>query len=140
MPDGRALRALQSDSLVLPLLLQIEVQEVHSMDQQHLADMLKEAASRPFDLATGPMIRATLISMSQQDDTMMSEEHTLIISTHYSVADGWSMGVLFRDLSRAYNMLKLGQGASLFIAYVSQSITRAGAFHQPKTNKVCFLS
>ena len=78
--------------------------------------------------------------MSQQDDTMMSEEHTLIISTHYSVADGWSMGVLFRDLSRAYNMLKLGQGASLFIAYVSQSITGAGAFHQPKTNNVCFLS
>ena len=59
MPDGHALRALQNDSLVLPLLLQIKVQEMHSMDQQHLADMLKEAASRPFDLATGPMIRAT---------------------------------------------------------------------------------
>ncbi|KAL3130149.1 hypothetical protein ABBQ38_008458 [Trebouxia sp. C0009 RCD-2024] len=96
--------------MVLPRSgMKMKVQEMHSMGQQHLADMLKKAASRPFDLATGPMIRATLISMSQQDDTMMSEEHTLIISTHYSVADGWSMGVLFRDLSRAYNMLKLGQ-------------------------------
>ena len=84
------------------------------MGDQHLADMLMEAASRPFDLATGPMIHVTLISMSQQDESMTSE-HTLVISTHYSVTDGWSMGVLFRDLSRAYNMLKLGQGASLII-------------------------
>ena len=94
----------------------MKVQEMHFMDNQHLADMLKEAGSRPFDLATGPMIHATLISMLRQDDIMTSEEHTLVISTHYSVADGWSMGVLFRDLSRAYNMLKMGQGASLFIA------------------------
>ena len=110
------------------------------MDTLHLADMLKEAGSRPFDLATGPMIHASLISMSQQDNIMMSEEHTLVISMHYSVADGWSMGVLFRDLSRAYNMLKLGQGASLFIAYVSQSMTKAGAYQGPKTNKECFLT
>ena len=109
------------------------------MGKQQLADMLKEAASRPFDLATGPMIHATLISMSQQDDTMMAQEHTLVVSAHYCVADGWSMGVLFRDVSRAYNMLKLGQGASLVIGYVSDSITRADAFYQLAINKVCSL-
>ena len=120
---------------VLPLCLQIQVQEMHSMGRQHLADMLKEAAARPFDLATGPMVHATLISMPQQDDIVMAAEHMLVISVPYSVADGWSMGVLFRDVSRAYNMLKLGQGASLVIACFSESSIRAAASHGNETDQ-----
>ena len=57
---------------------------MHAMGKQHLADMRKEAASRAFSLATGPMIHAALISMPQQDDIMTAEEHTLVISMHYS--------------------------------------------------------
>ena len=105
--------------------MQVELQEMHSVDNQHLAKLLKEAAARPFDLATGPLIHATLITMLRKADTMMLEEHTLVISTHYSVTDGWSLGVLFRDLSRVYNLLKLGQGASLVNEFVCQSIIRA---------------
>ena len=80
-------------------------------DEAHMQEALKQAVSRPFDMATGPMIHATLIPV-RQHQVATTEEHAPVISTHYSVTDGWSMGVLFRDLSRAYNMLKLGEGVS----------------------------
>ena len=65
-------------------------------------------------MATGPMIHATLIPISHPNQAAPTEDNMLVISTHYSVTDGWSMGVLFRDLSRAYNMLKLGEGTSIY--------------------------
>lgn len=52
---------------------------------------------------------------------MQGMEHVLVLNMHYSVADGWSMGVLFRDLSRAYNTLKLGEGEDLFHSLRSPS-------------------
>ena len=83
-------------------------------DELVLAERLSEAIARPFNMATGPMIPATLIPVRQhrQGDPPEAPEHTLVISTHYSVTDGWSMGVLFRDLSRDYKMLKLGEGTA----------------------------
>ncbi|KAL3134340.1 hypothetical protein ABBQ38_006597 [Trebouxia sp. C0009 RCD-2024] len=111
LPEPKYVEAAKADYIAPVDRLQeaVKVQEMRCVGKQHLADMLKEAASRPFDLARGPMIHVTLISMSQQGNETTASEHTLVISTHYSVTDGWSMGVLFRDLSRAYNMLKLGQ-------------------------------
>ncbi len=92
--------------------MQIQLQEAPAVEEQHTQEALKQAMSWPFDMATGPMIHATLIPIRQQGGgaATSEDENILLISTHYSVADGWSMGVLFRDLSRAYNMLKLGEG------------------------------
>lgn len=95
----------------LPLALQIELREMPPTDALVLDEVLNEAIARPFNMATGPMIHATLIPVRQRH-LGDPPEHTLVISTHYSVTDGWSMGVLFRDLSRAYNMLKLGEGTA----------------------------
>ena len=76
-----------------------------------MADALKQAVSRPFVMASGPMIHASLIPIQAKGEAAgQEEENMLVLTLHYSVADGWSMGVLFRDLSRAYNMLKLGEG------------------------------
>lgn len=89
--------------------MQLKLQHMPSADERHLQDSLKQAISRPFNMATGPMIHATLIPISHPNQAAPTEDNMLVISTHYSVTDGWSMGVLFRDLSRAYNMLKLGE-------------------------------
>jgi len=52
-------------------------------------------AARPFDLARGPLIRSRLLLLGP-------EEHVLLITVHHIVSDGWSTGVLLRELSALY--------------------------------------
>jgi amino acid adenylation domain-containing protein/non-ribosomal peptide synthase protein (TIGR01720 family) len=58
-------------------------------------------AGRPFDLAAGPLFRATLLRLGEQ-------EHVLLLCLHHAVADGWSTGVLFRELSALYGAYRAG--------------------------------
>jgi amino acid adenylation domain-containing protein len=57
-------------------------------------------AARPFDLARGPLLRALLLRTGE-------EEHLLVLVMHHIVSDGWSMGVLLRELARLYGGLSL---------------------------------
>ncbi|HVH13729.1 MAG TPA: condensation domain-containing protein, partial [Longimicrobium sp.] len=52
-------------------------------------------AARSFDLAAGPLLRATLVRMAEG-------EHVLFLALHHIVSDGWSTGVLARELSALY--------------------------------------
>ncbi len=52
-------------------------------------------ARRPFDLARGPLIRATLLRLA-------ADEHVLLLTLHHIIADGWSVGILVRELSALY--------------------------------------
>ena len=54
-----------------------------------------EEAKRPFDPTAAPPWRATLFVVSPT-------EHVLLLNVHHLVADGWSMGILFRELSALY--------------------------------------
>ncbi|MCU6502677.1 condensation domain-containing protein, partial [Rugamonas sp. A1-17] len=58
------------------------------------AAALAEAAA-PFDLERGPLVRAHLL---RQGDA----EHTLLITAHHLVLDGWSVTVLLRELETLY--------------------------------------
>ena len=60
-----------------------------------------EEAGRPFDLSAGPLFRAALLRLG-------AEEHVLLLSMHHIVSDGWSMGVLFRELSALYGAYRDG--------------------------------
>ncbi|HEX2211109.1 MAG TPA: condensation domain-containing protein, partial [Longimicrobium sp.] len=66
-----------------------------------------EEAARPFDLAAGPLFRAALLRLRR-------DEHVLLISMHHAVSDGWSMDVLFRELSGLYKTY--GNGAESQLA------------------------
>jgi amino acid adenylation domain-containing protein len=48
-------------------------------------------AARPFDLARGPLLRATLVRLG-------AAESVLLLTLHHAVADAWSMALLFREL------------------------------------------
>jgi amino acid adenylation domain-containing protein len=63
-------------------------------------------ATRPFDLATGPLFRARLIRFA-------SDDHVLVVSLHHAVGDGWSMGVLFREMRALYAAFRAGTEATL---------------------------
>ncbi|MEP7124114.1 MAG: amino acid adenylation domain-containing protein [Byssovorax sp.] len=62
--------------------------------------------SRPFDLARGPLLRAVLIQLGP-------DSHALLLPTHHIVSDGWSMGVLLRELSALYDAFREGRSSPL---------------------------
>jgi amino acid adenylation domain-containing protein len=71
-----------------------------------VTELVSREALRPFDLAKGPLFRATLIRLSP-------EEHVLVLVMHHVVSDGWSMGVLMRELSSLYASHHEGSASTL---------------------------
>jgi hypothetical protein len=65
-----------------------------------------EEARRAFDLSAGPLFRALLLRVG-------AEDHVLLLSMHHIVSDGWSMGVLFRELSALYAAYREGRESPL---------------------------
>ncbi|MET0233202.1 MAG: amino acid adenylation domain-containing protein, partial [Kibdelosporangium sp.] len=61
-----------------------------------LTDVLRREISRPYDLGTGPLLRAQLIRLADQ-------EHVLLVQAHHIVIDGWSMGLLLSELRTGYS-------------------------------------
>jgi hypothetical protein len=57
---------------------------------------------RPFDLATGPLMRVTLLRLGEQ-------EHVLLFDIHHIVFDDWSWGVLFQELGALYDVFTAGR-------------------------------
>ena len=53
----------------------------------------------PFNLETGPLLRAVLLRFSSIGD---KAEHALLLDMHHIVSDGWSLGVLVRDITALY--------------------------------------
>jgi amino acid adenylation domain-containing protein len=65
-----------------------------------------EEVRRPFDLSTGPLFRASLLRVG-------AEDHVLLLSMHHIVSDGWSSGVLLRELSALYEAYREGRESPL---------------------------
>ncbi|HEX7238659.1 MAG TPA: condensation domain-containing protein, partial [Longimicrobiaceae bacterium] len=74
--------------------------------RERVLERLAVEAARPFDLARGPLVRATLLRVSE-------EEHALAVAMHHVVTDGWSMGVLFGELAALYDAAVAGLDAGL---------------------------
>ena len=68
--------------------------------------LASEEARRSFDLARGPLFRASLITLGDDD-------HVLVLVMHHIVSDGWSMGVLSRELSVLYRVFSYSQRSPL---------------------------
>ena len=68
--------------------------------------MATEEARRPFDLATGPLVRALLIDLG-------SDGYFLLLTIHHIVSDAWSVGILFRELTELYGAFSLSRPSPL---------------------------
>ena len=66
-----------------------------------LARLSIEERLRPFNLARGPLVRAYLVRLAPR-------EHTLLLNFHHIISDGWSMGILFRELGALYRAFSEG--------------------------------
>ena len=60
---------------------------------------IREEAARPFDLARGPLIRAALLRLGER-------EHVAMVTMHHIISDGWSIGVLIREVSALYEAFR----------------------------------
>ncbi|MCQ8192265.1 non-ribosomal peptide synthetase [Streptomyces rugosispiralis] len=84
--------------------VQVEVAEAH--DETEASVLAGQEAARPFDLSRGPLARLRVLRLSESD-------HVLVLTLHHLVTDGWSQGVLVRDLSIVYAALLRGSEPEL---------------------------
>ncbi|MBO1257069.1 AMP-binding protein, partial [Alteromonas sp. 5E99-2] len=71
-------------------------------------EQVKSWFNRPFDLTTGELLRASLISLN-------ASESVLLIDYHHIASDAWSNGIILQDLAKAYQGETL---AELDISYL----------------------
>jgi amino acid adenylation domain-containing protein len=71
-----------------------------------LARLAAEEAGRGFDLANGPLLRATLLRAGQSD-------HTLLFTIHHIATDAWSSALMVRELAALYEDARAGRPFSL---------------------------
>ena len=75
------------------------IKEDYSADKQReesINQRVAEEIGKGFDLEQGPLIRCHLLKQSE-------EEYVWVLVMHHIVSDGWSMGVMYRELSELYN-------------------------------------
>ena len=70
------------------------------------ADCLREEALRPSDLARGPLLRVAALRLKQR-------EHVVMLNMHHIISNGWSMGVLLKEVGSLYDAYANGESLSL---------------------------
>ncbi|MEO8379795.1 MAG: amino acid adenylation domain-containing protein, partial [Acidobacteriota bacterium] len=74
--------------------------------EDFVATATADEARAPFVLSKGPLIRGRLLELSD-------EEHVLLITQHHIVTDGWSLGILVREVAALYTAFRRGEADPL---------------------------
>jgi amino acid adenylation domain-containing protein/FkbM family methyltransferase len=82
-------------------LVEQDLRKRHDVENE-LDRLIVQESREAFDLETGPLIRGRLIRHGK-------DEHTLLLTMHHIVSDGWSMGVLIRELNALYAAFERGE-------------------------------
>jgi amino acid adenylation domain-containing protein/thioester reductase-like protein len=90
----------------LPMKL-IDLTELAGDEQEEaIQGIATEEAQKPFGLAAGPLVRATVLRLAEDD-------HVAIIVMHHIAADGWSMGVFISEFAALYRAFSEGKDSPL---------------------------
>jgi len=113
---------LIAPSLTLPLP-EIDLCDLPDAEREtEVQRLVTEEARQSFDLEKGPLLSVKLLRLEKQ-------EHVLLLVVHHIVSDGWSMGVLMREISALYKALAAGQAnplPALPIQYADFSVWQRG--------------
>ena len=86
--------------------------------ERHAEQLAIQEAQRPFNLAEGPLLRATLLQLDAQD-------WVILFTMHHIISDGWSAGVLIREVAALYEVFSTGKPspfAELKLQYVDFAV------------------
>ncbi|HEX7646721.1 MAG TPA: amino acid adenylation domain-containing protein, partial [Noviherbaspirillum sp.] len=85
----------------------IDLSQVPDSDREKRAlDLVMQDARKPFDLANGPVVRCTLVRLRET-------EHLVLFTMHHIVSDGWSSGVLVKEIVTLYQAFAAGSPSPL---------------------------
>jgi hypothetical protein len=103
--DGQPVQVINpAKPIKLPIL---DLSHLDASERTAEASRLaNEEAQRPFELSKGPLFRVTLIRLAERD-------HILLMTLHHIISDGWSMRVLFKELSALYEAFANGRSSPL---------------------------
>ena len=98
--DGEPIQVIAPDTaLTLPIH---DLQGLSTEEQtEQIRQIAKSEASKPFDLAVGPLVQFTLLQLSNQ-------EYVLLLKMHHIIYDGWSLNIFFGELSQLYAAFSQG--------------------------------
>ena len=103
--DGTALQLIH-----LPQPTDMSVLDLSSLaeeaQEEELRQLILEEGRRPFDLERGPLLRLKLVSCS-------AEHHVLLLTEQHLIHDGWTQGVLIRELLAIYTAFSAGEPSPL---------------------------
>lgn len=88
--NGQATQVIAEPHHVL-----VEKHKLQETPLEQALELLAEKAAQPFNLATGPLLRVVLLQQSEQ-------EHLLLLTMHHVITDGWSVGILVKELAALY--------------------------------------
>jgi hypothetical protein len=92
--DGRPIQVISKDAKLG--LSVIDLDRYPKEEHERLAiEISRREARRPFDLENGPLLRICLLRYS-------AEEHVLLFTMHHIISDGWSLGILVREVVKLY--------------------------------------
>ncbi|HYG65510.1 MAG TPA: amino acid adenylation domain-containing protein [Thermoanaerobaculia bacterium] len=84
----------------------LDLSALRETREDQVLALAREEVLRPFDLAAGPLFRSTLLRLGDAD-------HVLLFTLHHIIGDGWSTGVLVREVGEFYRALLAGRPSSL---------------------------
>ena len=103
-------RGIPCQVIAASLELPLELEDLSSLPEEErrrrAVDRMREEIQRPFDLARGPLVRACLLRMGEQ-------EHIALVIMHHTISDGWSIGILIREISVLYESFLKGESSPL---------------------------
>jgi amino acid adenylation domain-containing protein len=74
--------------------------------EQEALRLASVEGQKPFDLISGPLLRAVLYKLA-------SDHHVLMVSMHHIVSDRWSFGIFVQELGAAYDLISAGREVAL---------------------------
>jgi amino acid adenylation domain-containing protein len=85
----------------------IDLQSLEAEERAAYAERLgREEVNTPFMLAHGPLLRVKLLQLEEQ-------LHVLLICMHHIVSDGWSLGIMAKEIGQLYGTYVQGAESSL---------------------------
>ncbi|WP_219501729.1 non-ribosomal peptide synthetase/MFS transporter [Nonomuraea ceibae] len=79
---------------------------VAESDEAGAAELCAAQLARPFDLASGPLLRALLVRLGP-------EEHVLLLTAHHAVIDGWSYDLVLSEALTLHDAFRAGEPSPL---------------------------